>query len=59
MNENRINMLVQDNDCHWYVIPVGMEEDFNKWLETEDPEPTWCNRVDNPHRVHFEDWWEV
>jgi len=54
------NMLVSDDDGHWYIIPETREDDFEKWVEKEDPEePIWCNRVDNPHRVRFFEWHEV
>ena len=53
-------MLVSDDDGHWYIIPETREDDFEKWVEKEDPEePIWCNRVDNPHRVRFFEWHEV
>lgn len=54
------NILVQDDDGHWYVIPSEYEDTFEKWVSSDDPEiPKWCDRVDNPHRVQFTDWWEV
>jgi hypothetical protein len=24
--------LVQDDDCHWYVIPVDRQKEFSDWL---------------------------
>lgn len=29
-------ILIQDDDCHWYVIPSDKEIDFNKWVESDD-----------------------
>lgn len=27
---------VQDDSCHWYIIPAELEEDFNKDLDEND-----------------------
>lgn len=55
--------LIQDEDSHWYVIPVGEEETFVKWMAAMagcrhlpahfDP-----IRVDGPHTVAFTGWRE-
>jgi hypothetical protein len=29
-------ILVQDDSCHWYVIPSDREDDWNKFIEKED-----------------------
>lgn len=34
--------LVEDNDCHWYVIPASRLVDWSKWLELDsDDEASW------------------
>ena len=27
-------ILIQDDDCHWYVIPADREKDFSKWCDS-------------------------
>lgn len=48
--------LVQDNDCHWYLIPADKQEEFYAWLETESwEEPDWANHFGGgPLSVTFE-----
>lgn len=31
-------ILVEDDSCHWYVIPSDRESDWYAWEETEDAE---------------------
>lgn len=40
-------MLIQDESCHWYVIPVSKEKEFNKLAEDEDLDcfPDWAEPV--------------
>lgn len=26
-------VLIQDNDCHWYLIPAGYQDDFWLWVD--------------------------
>jgi len=33
----KLYFLAQDDDCHWYVVPVDMETDFDAWVERADP----------------------
>lgn len=56
--------LIQDNDCHWYVIRIKQETEFYDWLsnaESDNPKK-WeghdfdDNRVDGPHRIFFKEW---
>lgn len=48
--------LIQDNDCHWYLITVEQEKLFNEllsdWEKFEDAD---FKRVDGPHAVSFVD----
>lgn len=35
-------ILSQDNDCHWYVVPVSKQDEWEAWLEIpEDDERAW------------------
>jgi len=58
--------LIQDCDGHWYVIRVGLEAEFEKWVERQAT----CSspgsaidfsdaRVDGPHVVSFDHWERV
>lgn len=31
--------LDQDNDCHWYIIPVRMRDEWEAWKELEWDHP--------------------
>ena len=34
--------MEQDNDSHWYVIPVARQPEWNAWLEIDsDDERAW------------------
>lgn len=52
--------MIQDDDCHWYVIDVRDEARFHRWCEAmESCEPTgdWePERVNGPHEVIFDSW---
>lgn len=48
--------LVQDEDCHWYVIPFANLYQFIDWInDIEDPvPPEWAVSVNGaPSRVKF------
>jgi hypothetical protein len=53
--------LVQDNDAHWYVIPVQNREEWYDWLE-QDPyeaseQPEWAVSVGgSPNLVEFHNY---
>lgn len=53
--------LKQDDDCHWYLIPVLRLQNFEEWLaagpyyeDYEGEEFDSC-RIDGPHRLTFTD----
>ena len=59
-----LHQLIQDNDCHWYVVPVVYLDTFREMMKCEWDEITedgyamldeW--RVDGPHAVSF--MWDV
>lgn len=29
-------ILVQDNDCHWYIIPVDRIDDWDEWCKSNE-----------------------
>lgn len=42
MHEFEEFYLSQDNDGHWFVVPVEKEADWEQWLELdEDDETSW------------------
>ncbi len=52
-------ILVQDDDCHWYVIPQGMRRDWDDWclIVEGDETPTYATRVGgSPSLVSFTEW---
>jgi hypothetical protein len=63
MIHNDLWRLIQDNDCHWYVIQVRDVDSFYEWVAAQEQceECEWCfedNRVNGPHCVMFESWAE-
>lgn len=58
-------MLARDDDGHWYVIPVLMEEEFGEWVNKTcqgmNPNtPAWARQVGgSPSLVHFPDGWSI
>lgn len=56
--------LIQDDDCHWYVIETCQVNLFHDWIdamENGQDYPIDFNkaRVDGPHTVAFNGWREV
>jgi hypothetical protein len=43
-------VLVQDESCHWYVIPAKNESEWHRWCENEEAAeaPAWARRVNGP-----------
>ena len=33
--------VVQDGDCHWYIIPAELEDHFNSLLSFSENEEDW------------------
>lgn len=55
--------LDEDNDGHWYVVPVELSEVWQKWLSLPDDNPeSWeppdgCEQVGgSPTLVRFSDY---
>lgn len=51
--------LSQDNDCHWYLIPLNEKASWQTFLNfPEGSEDSWnlppfAQRVDGPHAICF------
>lgn len=55
------HILIQDEDCHWYVIPSDKRDAFDTWLDSEDAEagiaPVWAEEVGgSPTLVKFKNY---
>jgi len=55
------HILIQDNDCHWYVIPDDKRQEWFAWCESEnygyEDLPSWANEVGgSPCLVKFKEW---
>jgi hypothetical protein len=50
--------LIQDDDGHWYVIPIHLETSFNDWNSYYGKAAMHFDeyRVDGPHRIIFKEW---
>lgn len=50
-------ILVQDDACHWYMIPADHEESWHSFLEDPDMAykdvPEWAKIVDSPRSVRI------
>jgi len=58
--EKEKHILVQDNDCHWFVIPDAQRKDWDEWcsIDSDDPKswnvPDYAKEVGgSPSRVKF------
>jgi hypothetical protein len=52
-------ILVQDDSCHWYVIPEHMSAVWDRWWEDDEGReaPEWAHRINGaPSRVVFNSW---
>lgn len=54
--------LVQDNDCHWYIIPSIHYEAWRTFCEIPWNDqrswdvPVWATEVDGPSTIEFAHW---
>ncbi len=54
--------LIQDDDCHWYVIKVCDISQFELWCRAMAECEPWSghdfntNRVNGPHAIWFNAW---
>lgn len=53
-------MLVQDDDCHWYMIPADKQVEWNEFrnIPSDDERswdvPLWAEQIDSYRDVTFE-----
>lgn len=51
--------LIQDQDCHWYLIPSDKVEEFNLWTDGIDIYnlPDFDSmRINGPHQILIKDY---
>ncbi len=53
-------VLVEDDDCHWYIIPKDRIKEWYEWFHTEDYElgncPNWAYSIGGSYtQVEFTD----
>lgn len=64
MSNKPPSRLLQDGDGHWYLIPVGKEDDFEYWISNEEQTRDWHGydfdelRINGPHTLVLLDWRE-
>ena len=63
MSQDRPRRLLQDESCHWYLIPYQEVEQFYAWVEScEDMMSTYDGpdydefRIDGPHKLLIHEW---
>ncbi len=53
--------FVQDDDCHWYIIPSDKRDEWREWenIDSNDPRswdpPEFAVRIDSPFSYSFTD----
>lgn len=58
--------LIQDNDCHWYIIPYDVIDEFWTWVGWQENycEPSYEGldfnqfRINGPHTLKIYSWGE-
>lgn len=51
--------MVQDQACHWYIIPIDKDREFDDWSMLDSDEvPDYALEIDGPHRIAFHHWAE-
>jgi hypothetical protein len=54
-------ILIQDNDCHWYVIPYLKMAEWSEWVSASEDDhwiiPDWAVLVNgNPSLILFKEF---
>lgn len=66
--KRKAHQLIQDDDCHWYLIPCDHVTRFRKWVDATligvgEKKQDWlfftACRVDGPHCIQITDWVQV
>lgn len=59
----RLFKLIEDNDGHWFVIPVDKEDQFWEWVRAQEDCKKWKGDASEFHEVgghasciYFTDW---
>lgn len=53
--------LIQDDDCHWYLIPYDLQPQFERWvseLQQDDYVDFADHRINGPHTLKIYSWGE-
>jgi len=57
--------LVSDDDNHYYMVPIPLEEEFYQWVQIPEvmaykyEGPDWNDyRVNGPHTIVIQEWYE-
>jgi len=52
--------IIQDDDCHWYWIPLNLLEKFEKYVENreDDSEILWDQFRTGWHKDLIPDYWK-
>lgn len=51
---NNGHCLVQDDDCHWFLIPAYLKEDWDNWVTNDSSycnPPSYAKEIHNPSDV--------
>lgn len=70
MTNRKKYTLIQDDSCHWYIVPHGKQDEFLEYVDavanfdydSEEPypqEPEWAKAIDGPHSLVLIEWEEV
>lgn len=62
--------LVQDDSCHWYLVPWEKKDEFWEYIDAVEnfdyssgdiypQEPEWAKRIDGPHSLVITGFEEV
>lgn len=75
MTNRKKYCLIQDNDCHWYILPWENQEAAEKYFEDNykywngsvseqekyncPVRPKWLSDIDSPEMITFENFEEI
>ena len=57
--------LVQDDSCHWYLIPAENKKEWEEFcaLDPDDEAswdvPKWASQIDGPHSILIHEYSEI
>ena len=53
-------IITDDDEGHWYLIPLIRKEEFEDWIDSFEEEKEWCGysfedcRIDYPEQIIIE-----